>query len=124
MPMLRVRSLMMMAVLLLSLSSCATAIKDEQFCSPLPGNLGATCDNFLTSNQLILTEDQWQALMAQWIADGNAVECTTSETVGDIKGEIEKLCSGVPWPYTCDYATKSVIINGLTKVMNLRHHPM
>lgn len=86
----------------LLLSSCAVKIKDEQFCAPMPGHMGAVCDNFLTANQLILDEAAWQALQASWVSGGFAVECTTSQTLGDIKGEIEKLCSVAK----CTYETK------------------
>lgn len=98
----------MMGPLLLSLSCCAVQIKDNQFCSPIPGALGAVCDNFLTKNQLILTEAQWQALQAQWIADGNAVECTTSGSLGDLKEEIEKLCSKTSCTYEEQLAVKEL----------------
>jgi len=84
------------------LFSCSIPIHDEQFCSPIPGGLGAVCDNFLTSNQLILSQDQWNA-------------CTTSKTVGDIKAEIEELCSRV----SCDDLTQTAILNGLNKIKKL-----
>jgi hypothetical protein len=113
MPMLSRLLLTIMGALLLS--NCAVKINDEQFCSPLPGNLGATCDNFLSSNQQILSQDQWIDRQNQWIASGQAVECTTSQTVGDIKAEIEKLCSVA----SCDESTKNAIVNGLIKIQNL-----
>lgn len=100
----------------LLLSSCGhVPIKDEEFCSPIPDNLGATCDNFLTANQQILDEDQWLALQANWQKAGNATECTTSGTVGDIKAELEKLCSVAP----CDYAVKAQLLRGLEKIRTL-----
>lgn len=105
----------MMGALLLAANGCAVPIHDEQFCSPVPGNLGAVCDNFLTSNQLILTEAEWVALQAQWQASGQATECTTSQTVGDIKAEIEKLCS----VYPCDTPTQTLLIRGLKKIQRL-----
>ena len=83
----------------LLLSSCAVPIADMQFCSPVPGNLGAACDNFLTSNPVFLSEADWIALQATWVAQGNAVECTTSSAVGSIKEAIEKLCSETPCTY-------------------------
>lgn len=113
--MLKALSSTTMAALLLLVSACAVPIHDEQFCSPVPGGNGAVCDNFLISNQLILTELEWQALQAKWIAAGQAVECTQSQTLGDIKGEIEKLCSMT----ACNYAVKTKILKGLTKIQNL-----
>ena len=103
-----------MALALLS-SSCAVQIKDEQFCSPIPGNLGAVCDNFLTSNPLNLSEQQWIDLQASWNSAGNAVECTSSQTIGDIKTELEKLCSLTK----CNYATQKAVTAALKKIENL-----
>lgn len=100
---------------LLLLNSCAVTIHDAQFCSPIPGGLGAVCDNFLSQNQKILSAEEWQALQAEWIASGQSVECTPSNTIGDVKGEIEKLCSLVK----CDYQTKKKIVSGLKKLQAL-----
>ena len=104
---------MTMAALLLN--SCAVQIHDETFCSPIPGNLGAVCDNFLTPNQQILTEDGWVELQATWAAQGEATECTQSGTLGDIKEEIEKLCTIAK----CNYPTKKALLDGLNKIQNL-----
>lgn len=103
-------------------------VKDEQFCSPLPPYkdpetgatvyLGAVCDNFLTANQLILDESAWQKLQESWRTTGQSTECTNSNTIGDIKGELEKLCSRT----RCSYKMLSAIRTGnrsLSKVMNL-----
>lgn len=112
---LKVRSFMMMALALLLGSGCATAIKDFQYCSPIPGQLGAACDNFLTQNQVILDQPGWLALQAQWAAAGQATECTQSQVVGDLKTEIEKLCSVT----RCTYETAAkvkVILAGLKKL--------
>jgi len=98
-----------------SLSACAVHINDMQFCSPIPGNLGSVCDNFLTSNQKILTQEEWTALQNEWMSKGLSVECTNSEALGNIKREIESLCSKAQ----CDYQTKTAILNGLSKIQNL-----
>jgi len=102
-----------MAALLLN--SCAVQIHDEQWCSPLPQNIGATCDNFLTSHQLVLNELQWIQLQQSWNKSGQAVECTSSGTIGDIKKEIEQLCSVA----ACDSSTQVTIIRGLEKIRTL-----
>ncbi len=94
-----------MTVVALLFSGCAVQIQDYQFCSPIPGNLGAVCDNFLTSNQVILDEAAWLALQASWNAQGQAVECTQSGTLGSLKSELEKLCSETP----CDYPTQQAV---------------
>lgn len=116
MPTLRAALCIVTAQLLLS--SCSVPIKDEQFCSPVPGNLGAVCDNFLTSNQLILDDPGWQALQASWRAKGQSTECTTSQTLGDIKDELEKLCSKTP----CSYPVQKqldIFLKGLDKIQAL-----
>jgi len=58
----------------------------------MPGG-GAACDNLLTKNQRILSEPEWNALLQSWITAGNAIEVTTSQTFGDLKLELEKLCT-------------------------------
>ena len=111
---------------LLILSSCAVQIHDAQFCSPIPGSLGAACDNFLTNQPLFLTEQQWLQWQASVNAKGDAVECTSSTTFGDIKDEIEKFCSHndcnwpvatpSPTPSTSLYVVKPVHKNGYSQV--------
>ena len=112
----RNRLLYIQTGLLLLTSGCAVTIHDFQACSPVPkfdatghviGSMGATCDNFLTANQQILTEQEWQALQASWNASGQAVECTNSGALAANKAEIEKLCSKTP----CSYALKALIAN-------------
>lgn len=98
----------------LSLTDCGIVIKDAQFCSPVPGSLGAVCDNLLTSNQQILSEDEWQSLQKEWNLSGQAVECTTSNTLGDIKSEFEKVCSRTRCSYKAIQAYK-----GLKKILEL-----
>ena len=100
------------AALLLSNGGCAVQIADFQACSPIPGGFGAVCDNFLTKNPETLTQDQWNQLQSTWISQGEAVECVTSTSIGNIKKEIEKLCSETK----CDYPTQSAIIEGLNKI--------
>lgn len=110
---------MMTALLPLAALSggCAVTIKDFQFCSPVPGSLGAVCDNFLTASQQILTEAEWQVLQASWVTAGQAVECTTSQTVGDLKAELEKLCSKTPCTYQEAKAVKTAI-SSLKRMMD------
>jgi hypothetical protein len=81
-------------------------------CSPLPGDLGATCDQFLVSNPLTLTSGEWTELQAEWNERGLAVECTTSRSIGNLKREVEQLCSVA----SCDYETEQKILAGLKKL--------
>lgn len=104
-----------MALATLASSGCAIPIHDFQYCSPVPGGLGAVCDNFLTDNQLILDQAQWLALQNQWMAAGQAVECTQSKTVGDLKAEIEKLCSVTRCSYKVQQKVNA-LISSLEKI--------
>lgn len=114
MPMPKVRFFTLMGLITLS-SGCAVPIKDFRYCSPVPGNLGAVCDNFLTDNQTILDQSQWLALQAEWIAAGQAIECTQSQTVGDLKKELEKLCSVTTCAYEVEQQVKQ-IVSSLEKI--------
>lgn len=105
----------------LLLSSCAIQVKDETVYGVVPGNLGAVADNFLTSNQQILTEAQWQAKMLSWQNAGLSTQCVSSQTVGDLKDEIEQLCTRTPCTYETAQAVK-VISAGLAKVQKLGHY--
>lgn len=98
----------------LILNSCAVSIKNEQFCSPIPGGLGSVCDDMLDSNQLVLTQDEWVSKQIEWQSEGQAVECTSSNTIGDFKIELEQLCSVTQ----CNYNTQA-IINALDKIKTL-----
>lgn len=110
-------SFILMVVLPLLASSCAVPIKDDTFCARIPGGgLGAVCDNFLTANQRILDEQQWQLLQASWEAHGDSVECTTSSAVAALKAEIEKLCS----VSTCTYEVQSLVQNFFSKLNSIQ----
>ncbi len=88
-------------------------------CSPIPGGLGADCDDFFNSNPQSLNEDQWLQQIIVWQNDGQALECTTSGAVANIKAEVEKLCSASP----CDQNTtqaRQVILNGLNRALGAR----
>jgi Cdc6-like AAA superfamily ATPase len=69
----------------------------------------------LTDNPETLTEDQWNALQLSWQSSGLAIECTTSQAVGDIKTAIEQLCSST----SCDTDTQKKIIQVLSKIQTL-----
>lgn len=106
-----------MAMLLLSLSGCAIKIKDSTFCSPIPGGYGAVCDNFITHKPETLSESEWQARIISWEAKGWALECTTSDAVGNLKSELEQLCSRT----TCDNDTSDavrMVVGVLSKMEN------
>lgn len=110
----------MVAVLTLLCSGCNEVdIKDFQGCSPIPNvmsptppDLGAVCDQFLVSNQQILSHDEWVATQAQWNAEGKGVECVPTSAIADLKKEVEKLCSVVK----CNYIIKQKIIAGLERL--------
>jgi hypothetical protein len=106
-------SFMMMAAQFLT-SGCSVAIKDMKFCSPIPGGLGAVCDSFLTPGQEILVADGWLKQQTDWLKAGYSTECTSSGSVGDIKAELEKLCSKT----RCSYGIQQAII-GLGRLETL-----
>lgn len=110
---------MMTAVLLLLPSGCATTIKDSQWCSPPPGHIGAACDWFLHSDQQILTESQWEALQESWAAKGDALECTTSTSLGDIKAELEQLCSKTACTYE-QVSQLKIAIQNIERILQLK----
>lgn len=103
--------LMMMGLALFS-NACAVKIYDFTACGLIPGNQGAECDGFLTSNPQSLTEDQWVALQSQWNAAGSAVECVQSASLAQLKGELEKACSAG----RCTYETAQAIQSFFLKV--------
>lgn len=81
---------------LMLLSGCAVDISNFTACALVPNNGGAICDDFLQSDQKILTQEEWELKEADWNSQGQAVECTTSDAIGNIKAELEKLCSRYP----------------------------
>jgi hypothetical protein len=84
-----------MGLALLS-EGCSTTVHDFQACSPFPGSIGASCDWFLHKDPQTLNEAQWQALILSWQSQGQALECTTSGALAQLKAEIEQLCSSAP----------------------------
>lgn len=90
---------------LLLLNSCATTVHDAPFCSPIPGGYGAVCDNLFAKNPETLSEAEWEARILSWESKGWALECTESDAVGNLKKEIELLCSKTP----CNEDTVSAI---------------
>jgi hypothetical protein len=111
---------MMMALSLLLCSGCDDVdVADFQGCSPIPNTVtdsppdfGAACDNFLTSNQLILTHVQWVATQASWIKAGSGVECVPTSAIANLKKEVEKLCSVAK----CTYTQKAILMAGLDRL--------
>lgn len=113
------RALLTTTTVLLSLSSCGTTVSDIQTCDVVPGNHGAVCDWFLTSNPETLTEDQWTARQALWNVQGDAVSCTRSSSQGAVKKEIEDLCSNMPWYARCGYQAKKKLADGFQRMDDL-----
>lgn len=105
-----------MTAALLLLNGCAVSISDFTACSPIPGTTLAACDNFLISDPQTVT---WATEQSIWASQGYATECVNSEALGDIKKEIESLCSLAP----CDYETEQKIISGLKKIQELGNEP-
>lgn len=84
-----------------------------------PSGGGAVCDDFLTAKPQTLSEPAWEA---QELADenaGDAVECTTANSLGNLKQELELLCSNTPCSYQTQAAIK-VVTEALGKSATLR----
>jgi hypothetical protein len=99
------------ATALALLSSCAVEIKDARYCVLAPG-APIVCDNFLSSNQAILTDSEWLALQTQW----GATFCEAQSSFADLKTEIEELCSKT----ACDYPTQQAIKMIFAKIESKR----
>lgn len=119
---LSLRLLILMEVL--SLASCAhitipESVSNSEWCHPFKNqqgqDIGASCDMFLTSNPNLLTADEWNQKIAQWLSDGGVLECTSSKTMIDAKVFIEDTCSQV----TCDEQTKEALISRLEALAEL-----
>lgn len=106
-------------------SSCASLVhlpenvSDIEWCHPFKTasgqDVGASCDMFLTSSPQLLDELAWQAKQAQWLSFGGVIECTTSNSMINLKVFVEDTCSQV----TCDEATKEVILQSLDRIAAL-----
>ena len=109
----------------LPLVNCAVQNHDSTWCSPIPNADGqidqnslVACDNFLSSNPQLLTPQQWTAMTSGWISQGQAVECTNSQTLGDVKTALEELCGKT----SCSYDAQKKALEGLAKLQKLGHH--
>jgi len=105
---------------LATFNNCGTTISNFQQCDLIPGGLGAACDDFLDSNPQTLSASQWNDTTALWNSQGDAVACMRSSSEGQLKSEIEKLCTDAPWYAPCDEQTKITLIRGLTRLYSLQ----
>lgn len=84
----------------LTLSGCTSVkIKDFPVCADI-GTQGATCDNFLTSNPKVIPQPVWDDVRFGQL-------CIKSDDFGELKREIEQLCSSRR--DLCDYETEQAI---------------
>jgi hypothetical protein len=109
----------MKLLLLAMLSACAQlTIKDFTACAVMPGQSGAACDHYLTSDQTVLTEQEWIALSPGYL-------CISPTDYGNIKNELEIACSQLNCSYdqlqTMHAATQRFDI--LPKVSDPVHKP-
>jgi len=70
---------------LLLLSSCTVNIKDETLYWDA-GDAGAVTANFLTPGSSMITQPAWDNMR-------EGMACVSSDTVADLKAELEQLCS-------------------------------
>jgi hypothetical protein len=88
----------------LLLSSCAVPISDFQYCVDL-GPEGAACNNFLTQAPLTVPEPQWDQ-----VREGEF--CINASAYGNIKRELEDLCSKTE----CTYAQKQQVNKAISLI--------
>jgi hypothetical protein len=82
---------------MLTLSACSQVkIKDFQVCGDI-GTQGATCDNFLTEHPVDIRQPEWDDYRFGML-------CISSDSFGELKREIEQLCSA--HANQCDYETQ------------------
>jgi hypothetical protein len=74
-----------MALLILALSSCATAVKEEDFFTDR-GNDGAVETHFFSSEIVDIGKAAWDSMR-------EGMTCMSGQAIADIKLEIEELCS-------------------------------
>lgn len=107
----RLASLCIMMVTL-SLSACGhVAIKDFEICSDI-GEQGATCDYFLPPAEPHDFEKN------EWDDKRFGQFCISSDAFGDIKRELEELCS--THQVTCDYETRKAMRDFFAKIERMK----
>lgn len=109
-----------MALLFLN-SGCAKWIHlsentpESTWCHPFVNaegvEVGASCDNFLTSNPQTLNQASWVTLQNSW----GTTECTNSAAMLNLKVFVEDTCSQV----TCDEATKQAFLDRFERLSHL-----
>jgi hypothetical protein len=101
----KIKNLLFLTTVALLLNSCSTTIHDFTSCGLIPGDIGADCDNFLTSDPEVYDESEWELLELSWEQSGNAVECMPSSALSQLKASLEKLCS----VGKCTYQEKAAV---------------
>ena len=66
------------------------------------------------SNQQNLTEAQWIA----WQQSHAPIDCVQSSVIGDLKAELEKLCSVAPCSYETEEQVKQAV-EGLKRLIEI-----
>lgn len=94
----------------LNLFSCAVRINDETFYVDA-GSLGAVTVNLLTPGSEIVPPDQWNPMR-------EGMFCMSPQSFGDIKTEIEELCSKT----TCSYQVKQALQGFTGRVERAQNH--
>ena len=97
-----------MVLLSLLSSACSVKIKDETFFIDA-GESGAVTVNFLSTGSTIIDKAAWDSMR-------EGMFCMSSDAIGDIKGEVEKLCSRT----SCTYEQKQYFYEFMVRVSNAR----
>jgi hypothetical protein len=90
--------------ILMALSACGhVVIKDSEWCGAKPNAQGAACFHTMTTDQRELSEVE----LLGWLMDAQDPKvCTSSQTLADLKANIEVLCHD---SRLCDYETKKKV---------------
>lgn len=86
-----------MALLSLAICSCAVEVKEETFYTDA-GDNGAIISHFYSSDSSVMGKAAWDSVR-------EGMTCMGPQAIGDIKSEIEDLCS----KQSCDEATQGRI---------------
>lgn len=86
------KSLILFLTAFLTYGCSSLTIQDFTACAIAPGQSGVVCDNYLTDHQVILDEQEWEALEPGYL-------CISPQDYGNIKIELEQACSELNCSY-------------------------
>ena len=107
------KNFILISITLLLFSSCAPIpIKDFEVCAD-GGDFGATCAHFLTTETRDMDKQTWDAARVGEL-------CISGDAYGQIKAEIEQLCSVTN---RCSYEQIQMVNQFAQRIEMIRRHP-